>query len=355
MLKIDGSQKSGSGTIVRDVIPFAILMGKDVRLTHIRARREKPGLRPQHLKALQACAEMCQGRLEGATVGSREIVFRPGKTIRGGNYDWDIGTAGSAIMLAFTVIPLALFANGPCTFHITGGLFQDFAPSVFHFQHVLLPLLHQMAVQIEVKIIRPGYVPRGQGQIRISVNPIDEPLRSLSLLEQGAVSQIRGLALSSFLKERKVSERMATTCSKKLQSKGFASDIGVIYDTKDHPAYREAAVQAGAGLAIWATTASGSLLGSDMAGKIRRSAEFIGEQTAKNLIRDLSTGATVDRHLADQLIPYAALAHGTSSYLIPRMTDHIESRLWLVEELLGAKTEMRNSQLTIAGMALSKL
>jgi RNA 3'-terminal phosphate cyclase (ATP) len=62
------------------------------------------------------------------------------------------------------------------------------------------------------------------------------------------------------------------------------------------------------------------------------------------------TGATVDRYLADQIIPYAALAEGISSYCIPSMTDHIESRLWLVEEILGAKTEIKGNLVKIKGI-----
>ena len=59
-------------------------------------------------------------------------------------------------------------------------------------------------------------------------------------------------------------------------------------------------------MAIWAKTDTRCLIGSDMAGEPRRTAEFIGKQVARNLIEDLETGATVDKHLADQLIPFCA-------------------------------------------------
>jgi len=92
MLKIDGSLKSGSGTILRDATPFALLMGKDLQLINIRAKRDKPGLRPQHLKVVEAVAQVCQGKVKGAGVGSREITFKPGHTIKGGAFHWDIAS-----------------------------------------------------------------------------------------------------------------------------------------------------------------------------------------------------------------------------------------------------------------------
>jgi RNA 3'-terminal phosphate cyclase (ATP) len=77
MLHLDGSRFSGSGTVVRFGVSLAALAGQDVHLTHIRARRDPPGLRPQHLKVVEAVSQLCQGTLEGGTVGSQELFFRP--------------------------------------------------------------------------------------------------------------------------------------------------------------------------------------------------------------------------------------------------------------------------------------
>ncbi|MBW2198200.1 MAG: RNA 3'-phosphate cyclase, partial [Deltaproteobacteria bacterium] len=105
---------------------------------------------------------------------------------------------------------------------------------------------------------------------------------------------------------------------------------------------------------VWARTDTGCLIGSDMAGALRRAAEFIGKRTARNLIEDLDTEATVDRYVADQLIPFASLSEGWTAYRIPRMSDHIEARLWLVEELLGAKTEVKGNLVRIRGIGYTK-
>ena len=349
MIEIDGSQKSGSGTILRDSVPFAALTGNALRMTNIRAKRQKPGLRPQHLKAAEACAEICGGRLEGASVGSTDIVFTPGGRIRGGEYHFDIGTAGSATLLAMAMLPLALFADGPSVYRITGGLFQDFAPPAFYFQHILLPVLRRMGIQAELTIVRPGYVPRGGGKIELHVEPLRGKLRPIRLAEQGRMTAVKGIALSSLLKDRKVSERMAASCNNALASEGIKADIDLLYDEKESPVYGDPSPQAGAALMVWAETDSGCVIASDMAGARGRSSEVIGKKTAARLMEDIRTGATVDRYLADQLIPYAALAEGKSEYRIPSVTDHVEARLWLIETFFRAKTRLADDRLEIEG------
>jgi len=354
MIEIDGGERSGSGTIVRDCIGFSVLKRQGLHLKNIRTKRDKPGLRTQHLRAIQACGDICSGSFTGGQVGSKEIAFAPGNGIRGGEFRWDIGTAGSTIMLAMTILPVSLFAEEFSKYVITGGLFQDFAPSAFHLQKVLLPILKRMGAELGVTIQRPGYVPQGGGIIEITVQPVQESLKGIDMQVQGNVVRVEGVALASLLKERKVAERMAVKCSEALKGRGYSSKVKVLNDAKENPVYRNASIQAGAALAIWAKTEHHCLIGSDMAGARGRSAEFIGKATAKNLLEDLDSGATVDRHLADQLIPFAALAEGSSTFAVPRMTAHVDTRLWLAREILGAETEVKNNVVKIKGIGYRK-
>jgi len=341
MIYIDGSAKSGSGTIVRYAIAFSSLLGEELHITNIRAKRDKPGLRPQHLASVKACARMCGAQVEGAVVNSKEIVYKPGRRIKGGHYQWEIGTAGSTTLLVMTLLPLALFADEETVLRISGGLFQDFALSAHHMQHVLFPTLAKMGVKVELEVIRPGYVPKGGGIIQVKIKPVGGSIKPLKLLKQGEVKEISGLALSSHLREQKVSQRMAEECQKVLAEKGYRVRIETLWD--------ETSLQAGASLALWAETDSGCLLGSDQAGKRGRSSESIGRYVARNLLEDLKAGATVDRYLADQLIIYAALAKGVTEYVIPRLTEHVDTNLWLIEKL-GATTLVERNILRMEGL-----
>jgi RNA 3'-terminal phosphate cyclase (ATP) len=348
MIEIDGAMLSGSGTMLRYAVSLASLLGDDLHMVNIRDRRKNPGLRPQHLKALLACCQMTGGRVEGAEIDSQEIFYHPGSSeIRGQNFSWDIGTAGSTTMLAFSILPLAVFSRKPHTFTITGGLFQDFAPSAYHFRQVLLPHLEAMGARADLQILQPGYVPQGQGRVQLITQPLGQKsLRSISLLEQGDVHRIRGISLASHLREQMVGQRMAQACRQVLGTEGLEASFELIEDTT--------AVQKGAALFVADRTNTGCLLGADMAGKIGRRAEQIGRQVAGMLLKDLRSGACVDRHLADQLILFAALAEGTTEYTIPEMTEHVETNLWLVEKMLGATTHREGKRLRIQGIGFKR-
>jgi RNA 3'-terminal phosphate cyclase (ATP) len=341
MLEIDGAQQSGSGTIVRYAVALSALLGRAVRIKNARARRPKPGLRPQHLAAVRACAELCGARTEGLAVGASTFTFEPVGPLRGGSFEWDIGTAGSTSMLALGVLPLACRAEAPLRARITGGVFQDFAPSPWHLSHVLAPLLERMGVQVELEVVRAGYVPTGEGVIELRVVPAPGPLTALALSDQGSLRRVSGVAFSSHLEERRVSERMASVCQARLRERGLECEIERVYDTRaSHP---------GACLCVWSASSTGARLGADRAGALRRSSEAIGRFVAGHLLADLGTGATVDRHAADQLVLFAALAAGQSRWLAPRLTEHLTTNLWLVERF-GAKVERDGCAIRVQGL-----
>jgi RNA 3'-terminal phosphate cyclase (ATP) len=289
---------------------------------------------------------LCEGEIQGAHVGSTEFFFHPGKGLKGGDFHWDIGTAGSTTMLAYTLIPLALFAGGPSRFSLTGGLFQDFAPSAFHMQKVLLPVLRGMGAEVGIEILQPGYVPEGQGKVRVDGKPLSRFLKPVQMSEQGKVTGIRGISLASHLEKEKVSTRMADECLRLLAKEGYPAKMEILDD--------RTAAQKGAALALWAMTDKGCLLGADQPGAPGRRSESIARFVVSSLLEDLATQATTDRHLADQLILFAALAKGQTRYRIPRMTDHIQSNLWLVEKILGVKTEWKGNILTLEGIGFER-
>lgn len=342
MIEIDGGQGSGSGTIVRLAVSLCTILGQDLRLTNIRARRDKRGLRPQHQQVVTACASLCGGEMERAAVGSSEITYRPGPRIRGGAYEWNIGTAGSTTMLAMSLLLLGCFADKPCNFTLKGGLFQDFAPSAHYMRGALLPLLGRMGVDAELLIRKPGYVPEGKGILEVKVKPAKDGLRPLVLTDQGGVTSVRGVALSSHLAEQEVSDRMADECSARLEEAGYKAEIDAVYEAS--------ASQKGADLSVWAETDSGAVIGADRAGRLGRRSEEIGRYVAGSILDDLGTGATVDRYAADQLIPFCAVAGGASEYVMPSVTDHVETNLWLVERILGAGTGLDGRRLRIEGV-----
>ena len=203
-----------------------------------------------------------------------------------------------------------------------------------------------MGAKAALAVIRPGYVPQGGGVIELSVTPLSAPLAPLDFPEQGRVKRVTGAALASHLAAGGVAPRMAERLTAQLARRGFAAHIDIMEDAT--------APQKGAALCAVAETTTGALLGADRAGKPGRRSEAVADFVARTLCEDLATGATADRHLADQLIVLCALAGGRSRYRIPAATGHVESNAALARRFLGARVAVAGGLAEIEGAAFSR-
>ena len=329
MLEVDGSQKSGSGTILRLSVALASILGKPLHIHHIREKRPQPGLRPQHLEAVLTAAKICKAEVEGATLGSRELWFRP-REIAGGEITAEIGTAGSIPMLIMTVLPICLFAKAPVKLHIKrGGTDVRHSPTINYLQYVMLRVLEHMGVKASLTIHKYGYYPKGMGEVTLEVWPCPR-LKPIRLEEFGEIKKVGGISVCTFLADRKVAERQAKAASEYLKARGFESNIRIVNDYSNP-------LQKGSSIVLWAETDKNVLLGGDAIGEIRKPSEAVGKEAAENLYKEIESKATVDIHMADILVPYVALAEGQSVYLAREVSDHLETNIWLAEKILGVK------------------
>ncbi|MGD2066990.1 MAG: RNA 3'-terminal phosphate cyclase [Candidatus Bathyarchaeota archaeon] len=332
MLEIDGSQKSGSGTILRLSIALAGILNEPLHIYNIRHKRKQPGLRPQHLQSVLTAAKLCNAETEDAKLGSRELWFKPNGIITG-EVKAEIGTAGSISMLLLTVLPICACAKGDISVHVVnGGTDVRYAPTINYIKHVLLPTLELMGLKASLTIKKFGYYPKGRGEVILNVNNKSE-LTPLSITEFGKIETIEGISVCTFLTKQRVAERQAEAATRILRNKGYDAEIKVVND-KSNPH------QKGSSIALWAKTSKGTIVGGDAIGELRKSSEAVGKEATEKLLKEIEAHATVDVHLADMLVPYVALAKGTSIYTTRKITDHIDTNIWFVEKILGTKIKV---------------
>ncbi|PIQ07475.1 MAG: RNA 3'-phosphate cyclase, partial [Candidatus Nealsonbacteria bacterium CG18_big_fil_WC_8_21_14_2_50_37_10] len=212
MIEIDGSFGSGGGQILRTACALSAVTKKPCRVFNIRRGREKPGLMPQHLLGIQTLSQLCNGRLEGDSLGSEEIKFYPGE-INGSRTSINVKfeTAGSITLVLQTLIPPALFAPVPIKVVFDGGATDTFfSPTMNYFQHVFSKILTQITENcsppVEINVIRRGYYPEGGAKVEVKVYP--SKLKNLNLTERGSFKKILVFSgASNSLKNKKVAER----------------------------------------------------------------------------------------------------------------------------------------------------
>ena len=173
ILTIDGSQGEGGGQILRTSLSLSAITQTPFRMVNVRAKREVPGLKRQHLTCVRAVTEVCGAQIEGDEVGSLTLSFAPGP-IRGGEYRFDVGTAGSTTLVAQTVLPVLLMADTPSSVTISGGTHVQWAPIWEFFAIAYLPQLRAMGAEVEAELVRHGFYPAAGGEIRLSIKPFEK-------------------------------------------------------------------------------------------------------------------------------------------------------------------------------------
>jgi RNA 3'-phosphate cyclase len=329
MIEIDGSQKSGSGTILRLSIGMAAIKGQPLHINNIRQNRPQPGLKPQHLEAVLTAAKLSNAKVEGARLGSRELTFTP-QEIKGGNIEATIETAGSIPMLFLAALPICLYAKNPVRLHVAkGGTDTTHAPTINYMRIVLLPALRHMGVEAEISVQKYGYYPKGMGEATMTVKP-NRQLKPFTLESLGKINSIKGVSVCTFLANRQVAERQAKAAQDNLAKNGYIADIQIVND-ESNP------IQKGSSIVLWAETDSGVIVGADAIGELRKMAENVGKEAAQKLVAELFAKPTADVFLADMLIPYLALCEGKSVVYARTISEHIESNIWLMEKMLNVK------------------
>ena len=123
MIKLDGGILEGGGQILRLSMCLGALLDKPLSIENIRAGRKKPGLSSQHMTGLKLVNNLCSGLLDGCTLQSTKIEFRPkgGVNVVEAEVSADIGTAGSVCLLAQIALPCILFNSHAVKLRLLGG------------------------------------------------------------------------------------------------------------------------------------------------------------------------------------------------------------------------------------------
>ena len=200
MLRVDGAQGEGGGQVLRTALALSAIRGVPVEIHSIRARRKSPGLQAQHLTAVSALARICDAQVEDAALGSQSLRFAPGG-IRGGEYHFDVGTAGStALVLQAILLPLSQ-APGPSQVVLTGGTHVPWSPPAHYAREVWLPVLHGAGVSAHLEILRWGFYPKGGGRLHVAIE-------GGAKLNSGATQSIARVAAQTGVRSGRCSTHM---------------------------------------------------------------------------------------------------------------------------------------------------
>ena len=296
-VNIDGSMGEGGGQVLRSSLSLSMATGRPLRIENLRANRSRTGLRRQHLTAVRAARTVTGADVHGAALGSTTLDFNPGR-VRGGDYRFSVGTAGSATLVAQTVLPALILAREPSRLLLEGGTHNPRSPPFDFFEKSFLPVLRWMGVGVGAKLHRPGFFPAGGGSFSLEIDPPKGELKKIELTTRGRQTSISAQAVVANLplhiaqrelevvkRELNLPETAVQVCEEP-KSPGPGNVLTIVVEF-------EHVTEVFAGF-----------------GERGVSAEAVAEGAVRKAKEYISSDAAVGPYLADQLLVPMALAGG---------------------------------------------
>jgi len=343
---VDGSAGEGGGQILRTSLSLACITGRNLHIENIRAARRNPGLAKQHLSCVRAACEICGGQCKGAAIGSQVLDFQPG-TIHGGNFAFDIGSAGSATLVIQTILPALFLAEKPSTVTVTGGTHNPWAPPFDFLAETFLPVISTAGFDADCKLEKHGFFPAGGGKITLNVRPHQEKAgRTIDFCKPVENIQIHARIYTARLPAHIPQRQKKLLLQSKLKFKNIEH---IEVTDSDGP---------GNCIMIRLVASSGGSLKAEGFGdggprttvftafgqKGKPSEKVVGEVVglAENF---LATRAAVDRFSADQLLIYMAISK-SGSYTTSDLTTHLTTNIETIKKFLPVNFETEHQDCT---------
>lgn len=327
-VQIDGSMGEGGGQVLRSALTLSLLSGRSLEIRNVRLGRSRPGLRPQHLAAVQAAAAISGARVAGDRVGSRTLAFRPGP-VTAGQYHFDIGTAGATALVLQTIcLPLAL-AEGPSQVSVSGGTHVPWSPCFdyldLHWRHFLA----RMGISMDLELAMAGFYPEGGGLVRLRL-PGGARLRPVTLVERGSLQALRGLSAVANL-DWSIAERQRRRALRRLQQRGLSADI----EERSLPAASRGT------LLLLLARFEHSQACCFALGARGKPAERVADEAVDSLFEILDRPGSVDPWLADQLLLPLAWAAGPAALTTTRISGHLLTNAQVIRQFVDRSIEVR--------------
>ena len=310
--------------MLRTSLSLSAWLGVPFAISDIRIKRPKPGLKPQHLTALFAAAEMTRAEVKGAAIGSTEVAFAPGSP-RPGKYSFDVsrggGSAGSAMLILQTLLPALAKCGTRSHLRIIGGTHVAWSPPFHFIDRSFLYSLSKMGLRTTLDIKRWGFYPKGGGEIEAEIFP--SKLDPVELMDRGKLLNLKIISAVANLPDH-IALRQADAALSVIRAHGLDAEIELLR-----------ADSMGQGTFIYIDAEFENIkTGFSALGERGKRAEIVGMEAGRSFIDYMDSKGCVEKHLADQLLLYMALTGGRCAMNVQEITSHLITNAWVIRQFL---------------------
>ncbi len=336
LIVIDGSHGEGGGAVVRTALAMAALTQQPVRIDNVRGATRFPGLDAEDLTILKALQKVCQAELVGAELGSNSLTFLPRRRPSGLNGTIetvrnDANRGPNANIVLSALLPVLARSGVYSSVTAEGETYGANSLSYEAFVNVTLPALKKAGLYAFPELLTAGFGREASGTVSLDVEP--SALNGIQWADRGRQVRVQAAVITAGVPDG-VGERGVSHLRKLAQNSGLqivAEHLPV------------AARQTGVYVATWAHYDRAFGGGTAMGGRGMR-IEAVAQLAFEELYGWMSTTATVDPFLADQLLLPLVFAEGESTFSVSRLTQRFLTCVWVVKQFTPIHITIRGPE-----------
>jgi RNA 3'-terminal phosphate cyclase (ATP) len=329
-IELSGAHGEGGGALVRTALAMSALTFQPVRIQSVRGAMRVPGLTPEELAIIEALAVSTDADVAGAELESTELTFSPRRQPRALRQKIDLSVYdrgkvnGSAVIVLEALLPVLSRTGAVSSVRLRGETHCQGALSFDGFERSTLQAHAEQGMGVSVSLGSAGIGRGGTGEISSEIEP--SQFAPLVWKERGRLLESGATVTYSDLNRGQVDEILGEA-EDKLGKLGLMRNAEELSVRSNH---------AGASLTFWAKYESGQGSCTAVTDRGLHATELV-RSVSDEMQRWLMSDATVDEHLADQILLAAAFAEGKTTFTTPCVTKRITTMSWVIKQFLPVR------------------
>jgi RNA 3'-terminal phosphate cyclase (ATP) len=336
LIVIDGSYGEGGGALVRTALCMAAITQQGVRIENVRAGTRFSGLDAEDLTLLNALVTVTAGEASGATLGNNWVSFLPARWPKGltGTLDTvrnESNRVANAPVVLSALLPVLARTQMYSSILAEGETYGIHSLSYDYFANVTLQAQMAFGLHAFPTLEAAGFGRESEGEVSLDIEP--SVLHGIQWIDRGRLKSVKAVVATSGVNPS-VADRAISHLKKLAQTANLPMDASHL---------EVPSKTAGAFVTTWAAYERGIGGGGTMGGRGIR-IEMLAQNSFTQTFEWMSSNATVDPFLADQILLTAVLAEDESQFKVSQLTQRFLTTVWVVKQFTPIHITIKGSE-----------
>lgn len=337
LIQLDGSHGEGGGALVRTALAMAALTQQAVKIDHVRAGTNHPGVDVEDLTLIKALAKSCGAETIGSELGSNSVSFLPTKRCSGLKNGLDLdpkllaSRVPNANVLLNALLPVLARAGAYSHISLGGETYGSHSLCYDYFANVTLGAQRRLGLYAFPEQITAGFGREGGGEVTLEVEP--SHLQAVNWSKRGEMVAARAVVSVGELPMTIAHRGLAHLTNLGINAK-LPFEIDIIGVDSRKP---------GVCVTAWVEYENGIGGATAMGAKGVR-IEAVAQAAFEDTFEWVRSGTSVDPYLADQILPTAIFAEGETTFTVSRLTKRFLTIVWVIKQFLPIHVTVKGTE-----------